>query len=196
MTDYFAMLDEARCPWLDPDRLKAKFLQRCAVVHPDRVHSGSEAERQAAGRTFSELNAAYNVLREPRDRLRHLLELETGRKPAEAGQVPTGLADLFFELGTACRRADGLAAERAKSASPMLRAQLFERGLEPLETLRELQSRVAARQEELGAELKAMTAGWNPAAADWPRLEQICQALGYLGRWQSQIQERITQLSI
>ena len=37
MADYFALLDEPRRPWLDPEELKAKFHALTATVHPDRV---------------------------------------------------------------------------------------------------------------------------------------------------------------
>jgi len=36
MTDYFALLDEPRRPWLDVSSLKQKFLARSSEVHPDR----------------------------------------------------------------------------------------------------------------------------------------------------------------
>ena len=81
MTDCFALPAEPPRPWLDADALKAKFLARSAEVHPDRVHSAPEAERAAAQERYTALNAAFNTLREPKDRLQHLLELELGAKP-------------------------------------------------------------------------------------------------------------------
>src|SRR5215472_9636832 len=76
MVDYFALLDEPRRPWLDAEPLKEKFLALSATVHPDRVHNLSETERAAAQERYTELNAAYQCLREPKERLHHLLELE------------------------------------------------------------------------------------------------------------------------
>ena len=69
MTDYFALFDEPRRPWLDTDSLKAKFLALSAQAHPDRVHGAAETDKLAANHRYTELNAAYNCLREPRDRL-------------------------------------------------------------------------------------------------------------------------------
>src|SRR5688500_7123106 len=112
MTDYFALLKEPRHPWLDPDALKQKFLPLSAEVHPDRVHNAVGAERDTANRTYAELNAAYNVLREPRDRLIHLLELELGQKPRDIQKIPPGTMDLFVEVGQTCRDADAFLAER------------------------------------------------------------------------------------
>src|SRR5438552_2017449 len=68
MTDAFVLLDEPRRPWLDAEALKQKFLPLSGASHPDRIHSAPEAEKQAATSHYAELNAAYNTLREPRDR--------------------------------------------------------------------------------------------------------------------------------
>ena len=85
MADYFALLDEPRRPWLDPEILKDKFHALAATVHPDRVHRASEPEKQEANQRYAELNAAYRCLREPTKRLRHLLELERGKKIEDVG---------------------------------------------------------------------------------------------------------------
>ena len=58
MTDFFAVLGQSRRPWLDAEQLKDAFLTRSSTVHPDRVHSESEAPRQAADERYAELNAA------------------------------------------------------------------------------------------------------------------------------------------
>src|SRR5882724_8328072 len=130
MTDYFALLDEPRRPWIDPGRLKQKFIARSAQVHPDRVHNSPDAERRAAGASYAELNTAYNCLREPKDRLRHLLELESGAKLADMERIPSGTMDAFFEVAHLCREADALLAEQAAVTSPLLKLQFFERAQE------------------------------------------------------------------
>ena len=71
-----------------------------AEVHPDRVHQSPPTEKLAANARYTALNAAYQCLREPRERLRHLLELELGRKPSDLTTVPDELMDLFFVVGT------------------------------------------------------------------------------------------------
>src|SRR4051812_33187546 len=98
MIDNFALLNEPRRPWVDPDALKTKFLALSSEVHPDRVHNAAEVEKQAANQRYSELNAAYNCLREPKDRLQHLLELELGAKPKDIQRIPAGTMDEFFEV--------------------------------------------------------------------------------------------------
>jgi DnaJ-domain-containing protein 1 len=199
MTDYFNLLEQPRRPWLDPDSLKQTFLARSTQIHPDRVHNAPEAERVAAGQRYAELNAAYQCLREPKERLRHLLELESGARPPDIQQVPPELTERFFEIGRLCREADALIAEKAKTTSPVLRAGLFERGAEFTEQLMAMQRKIGGRREELMAELKAMNAAWEFPAAGAPlplaRLEEIRRLLGYFARWSDQIQERIVKLS-
>src|SRR5262249_30233495 len=129
-TDFFALLEEPRRPWLDAELLKQKFLATSAKAHPDRVHGASEAEQRDAVRRFSELNAAFQCLREPKDRLRHLLELESGTKPADIERIPTAMMDSFFEIGRLLKDVDAFAAERQNVAPPVLKAKLFERGLD------------------------------------------------------------------
>ncbi len=68
MTDCFELLQEPRRPWLDADALKARFLKLSAAAHPDRFHGGTDSERAQANDRSAELNAAYNTLRETRDR--------------------------------------------------------------------------------------------------------------------------------
>lgn len=205
MTDNFALLDEPRRPWIDPEALKLKFLAMSAQVHPDRVHNAPTVERQAADRRFSELNGAYNCLREPKERLRHLLELERGTKPGDIQNVPPETMDLFFETGRLCKEADAFLGEKANAGSPILKAQLFERSQECLENLLAMRQKIDTRRDDLLAELKTMNPAWESTANEYAqretvplplgRLEEIYRLLGYFGRWREQIQERSVQLS-
>src|SRR5947209_8387527 len=98
MLDYFALLNQPRRPWLDADLLQQTFLALSAEAHPDRVHNAEEANKSRAQHRFTELNAAYNCLREPKTRLRHLLELEAGAKPADMQAIPPQLMNAFLEV--------------------------------------------------------------------------------------------------
>jgi curved DNA-binding protein CbpA len=196
MTDHFALFKEPRQPWLDIDALKEKFLALSANVHPDRVHQASEADKLAANRRYTELNAAYNCLREPRDRLRHLLELELGRKPSDLTNVPDDLMDLFFAVGKSLRDTDAFVAEKTKASSPLLQVQFFEREQERVEQLGNLRQSITQRREPLVEELKTLSEGWE-GRADKPleRLLQIWRLLSFYDRWLAQIQERVVRLS-
>jgi curved DNA-binding protein CbpA len=200
MTDYFALLNEPRRPWLDADLLKQKFLALASDLHPDRVHNAGDAEKSAATRQYTELNAAYNCLLDPKARLLHLLELELGAKPMDIRQIPGALADFFAEVATTCRSADGFLVEKARATSPLAQVQLFERGQDWVAKLNGLQGTLNALQEKLTGELKSLDAQWPGADATThgnllPKLEELYRLFGYFNRWNNQIQERVVRLS-
>jgi DnaJ-domain-containing protein 1 len=203
--DNFALLGQPRQPWLDPAALKAAFLEQSARLHPDRVHAASAEEKAAATGHFAELNAAYNCLREPRDRLLHLLELESGALPVNVQSVPADTMDLVMETGQVCRQTDQFLVARGRAASPLLQAQMFEQALEWTGRLQALQERIQLRRDQLLAELRVMNEAWfsaPPAASSaraealpLRRLEEVCRIFSYLARCGGQVQERLAQLS-
>ena len=193
MTDYFALLNEPRQPWLDEETLKAKFYALSTSVHPDRVHALPEIERKTAHDRYAQLNAAYHCLREPKERLRHLLELQVGRKPAAVQQVPADLVELFFEIGRETRAADEFLKRKASITSPLLLVELFDEGQNIAERLAGLRVTLTARQNELTNELQTLTDDWQQRL---DRLEQIQQRLSYVHRWSAQVQERMVQLTL
>ncbi len=115
MTDHFAILGQPRRPWLEAETLKDAFHRRSATLHPDVPGTGDAAR-------FAALNQAFNVLREPASRLRHLLALiAPGSLLASA--LPAELADLCMRFDASrLREARTLAARRDAASSPLARA--------------------------------------------------------------------------
>ncbi|MEQ2006542.1 MAG: hypothetical protein ABMA26_07080 [Limisphaerales bacterium] len=204
MTDCFALLDEPRRPWLDADALKAKFLARSAEVHPDRVHNAPEPARAAAQERYTALNAAFNTLREPKDRLQHLLELESGAKPGNIQSTPAELTDLFFEVGRLCRDVDFFLLEKGRANSPLLKVKMFQRAMDWTNQVNALQQRLNARGGELEADVAAMNEQWaaapsepgaRQAALPLARIEQLYRTFSFLSRWTALLQDRVVQLA-
>ncbi len=202
MTDYFALLGEPRRPWLEAEPLKKKFLSIAAETHPDRSHGASPAEKQLAHTRYTELNAAYTALSNPRERLRHLITLENGSRPAEVQTIPDELMSFFLKITDLCRRADAFLMERNAITSPLLKAEVFERGQQWVDELTSLGRELSQWNEQLLSGLRALDAAWNEdSAAGEARagimrdLEQLYQMLSYCARWSSQVQDRIVQLS-
>ena len=196
MTDHFVLLDEPRRPWLDAYALKTKFHSLSAAVHPDRVHQSSESDKLAANQRYTELNAAYNCLREPRSRIRHLLELELGAKPSDLTNVPDDLMELFFNVGKIFREVDVLLGEKVRATSPLLQVQLFERSQDQVDQLGTLRAKISVRRDVLLDELQALDRTWaavTPKPTD--ALLKIWRLLSFYDRWLGQIQERVVQLS-
>lgn len=196
MRDHFALLDEPRRPWLDADSLKQKFLVRSAAVHPDRVHQSPTTKRLAAHERYTALNAAYQCLREPRERLHHLLELELGEKPSDLTSMPDELMDLFFAVGRTLRDADTFLVEKQNVTSPLIQVQLFSRGQVLTERLDDLRRPIATRRAELLSAIKELDAKWNePPRKPLAQLQAIWRLLGFYERWLAQLQERSVKIS-
>ncbi|MCI0744734.1 MAG: DnaJ domain-containing protein [Verrucomicrobia subdivision 3 bacterium] len=193
MIDYFALLNEPRRPWLDEEELKSKFFALSSGVHPDRAHTLAETEKRAANERYADLNAAYQCLRDPKQRLRHLLELATGEPPAKVKEVPGEVVDLFFQIGVVCRKADEFLRRKTATTSPVILAGLFEEGQAISEQLINLRGKVLSGQKKHLDELRAMSEDWSQSLAV---IEAIYNALGYLTRWSAQLQERIVQLAL
>src|SRR4051794_15026821 len=122
MIDFFRVLDEPRRPWIDLHELKARFLVLSAIHHPDRNQSAPGTSTQ----DYATLNVAHNCLREVPQRLAHLIELETGAKPAMVQNIPGELMEWAFEAGALLREIDQFLAEKSRNTSPMLAVQHFE----------------------------------------------------------------------
>src|SRR5205814_2286574 len=103
------------------------------------------------------------------------------------------LVDLFVEVGQLCREVDMLLREKSKVTSPVLKVQLFERGIAELEKLKMLQQKLRARREQVEVELKRLNVAWESAppvgtagrreALPLGRLEQVYRVVSYLSRW-------------
>lgn len=201
MPDYFALLELPRRPWLDPLTLREKFLALSAAAHPDRVHDQGEAARRSAHERSAVLNAAYQCLREPKDRLRHLLALERGAPPDELQRVEPQLLELFAGVNDICRRADAILQEKKALSSPMLQVKWFEQAQECRERLQQAARELAGRGERLDGELKQADEQWTRATVGdrsgmLERLEEMYRLYGFFHRWNGQVQGRMMQFDL
>jgi hypothetical protein len=190
---------------LDPDEVQARFVALSAEAHPDRVHNAAPEVKAACHERFAALNAACSCLRDPRERLRHLLELERGVKPNQLERLPSAAVDLYFQLGQTCRQVDQFVTEKARASSPLLKVQLFERALAWIDELRSFEEKLNRQRAEVEATLKDLNAVWRLArevgtsnralALPLDQLEQSYRELSYILRWSEQIRERVLELS-
>lgn len=194
MIDYFALLESPRQPWLDPEAVQARFLQLSAPVHPDRVHGQSDETVREANQRFAQLNQAASTLRDPKERLQHLLQLETGAAPPTTQSIPPELFDLVTRLGQTCRSVDQFLAERAKATSPMLQAQFFGQALDWTDRVTELQNHLAQLRQTAEADLKSISAHW-PSEKPIPQLQKLAHLFATANRWEAQLKERYAALA-
>ena len=93
---------------LDTAQLRKSFLSLSGQIHPDR---NPDLLAEEAGRRTSELNAAYEILRNPDKRLEHILELSGALGPASERektpiQLPPGFLMETMEINEALMEAD------------------------------------------------------------------------------------------
>ena len=187
--DFFALLGEERRPWLDPEEVKEKFHRLSRTEHPDQQVS-EDAD-------FTRLNQAQATLRDPKLRLRHLLELEYPEvKLSGPSGVPAGLADLFVSTHGLIQEADAVLAKKAAAASALARALLAREEFAAREKVEATLERLDTLQAEAAAGLQAFDARWMearpPEAA--AALRDFHQRFAYLSRWLAQLRERLFQL--
>jgi DNA repair ATPase RecN len=174
MTDYFALLDEARRPWLEPEKLKEKYFSRARTAPAD-----------------AELNEAFRVLSDPKLRLHHLLTLE-GADLIAGRPVPAAVADLSWKTGTLLREIERWLVRNQATATTLARALLRPER-------EKLEQRLGKMEEALRAAYEAELAQLPRARADWPNeLAQLVErydSIAYLTRLLEQTAEKRFQLS-
>ncbi|HEV8544119.1 MAG TPA: DnaJ domain-containing protein [Verrucomicrobiae bacterium] len=195
--DCFARLELRRQLWIDPETLKQNFLRLSAERHPDKAQ-GAEQKREAE-KEFAALNEACNTLRNTRLRLQHFLELEGVPKAPHVQSVPPAALEFFSRVAEITKRADELAREKRAAASPMIKVQALTKALACAETVRALQAELAGQIRKTEAELQSLaTSGQvqpplSPATVN--TLQSAVATLGFLERWNAQLQEKIAALT-
>ena len=174
MTDYFALLGEARRPWLEPEKLKDKYFERSRAAAPD-----------------AEMNEAFRVLSDPKLRLHHLLTL-AGADLTAGRPVPPSVAELFWNSGMLLREIAGWLLRNQTAGSTLARALLQpERG--------KLAQRLGQLEEQSRAAYEAELAKLPRGEVDWPnemaQMVERYDSIAYLTRLLAQIAEKRFQLT-
>jgi curved DNA-binding protein CbpA len=191
MTDYFALLEQPRGPWLDPARLKEAYHRQTLQSHPDTA-----APDNPPG-AFAKLNEAYQVLQDPKRRLQHLLELE-GHGPSPGDQtVPQELHDLFPAIGALAQRTNLILEKMKGSSNALSRSLLKPQLLELQRETAELRENIRALSDAAAARLRELNSGWaTNASKELAPLSDLYFTYAYLGRWSAQLDEIAFQLSL
>jgi len=191
MTDYFALLEQPRRPWLDLEELKQAFHSQSLLNHPDV--QGSAASETEAG--FEQINEAHQALKDPKRRLQHLLALENYSAPS-GGTIPKELEDLFPEVAFITQEAErvrqqALAVTNALSRS-LLRAEL----LGAQNGIVAILEKLLSLQREAEGELQQLSHSWTESGSDrFEQLHGLYVRFSYVTRWIAELDEKQTQLS-
>jgi len=194
VVNHFARLGLSPRPWIDAESLQQIFLARSAELHPDKA---SPANKQAAEQQFTELNESFNILRNSRARLLHLLELSGFPKQEHVQSVPPDAVAYFAEVAALNKAAETLIKEKAAASSPMLKVQLMAKGLDQIDAMQNLQARVRETVGRIEEQIQSLDRSWTspPSAASLKQLSEHAATLGFLDRWHSQLHEKISSLT-
>ena len=195
MTDFFAVLGQARRPWLVPMALQQAFHDLTLRAHPDAI--AGKAQTAEAEAEFARINEAYRVLQDPKRRLQHLLDLEAHPPIAADGQVPEKIAEIFPLVAAATQEAERAQQKAAGTTNPLsrslLRGQFLQAGQridEALTVLMQFRTEAESDLERLNAIFATM-----PAADRVSALHRLYLRFSYVTRWIEQLEEQRLQLS-
>lgn len=185
--DSFAQLRVCRRPYLAEDVVRDAFHRLAAEHHPDKTGGDSAP--------FAQLTAAFEVLRNPVTRLKHLIDLENLASSGVQPGVPPDLVELFPAVAQS-RQQIAAAIERRRSAPNALA-----RSLAMVDT-------ASARRsaEQLNQQLEALYSAaidkLREIDTDWPGpaaragLPLLHARLAFLAKWRDQLCESLLQLQL
>ncbi len=185
--NHFAALELPARPWIEPAVLKEAFHRLGATRHPDAPGGNAES--------FAAVNAAWQTLRDPARRLRHLLDLEGEAPPSQATPIPPALTETFMNLASLRQKTDGFLSRKAAASGPLAQALLAG---ERAALERDHSTAVAQLDESVTQALdvvRTIDAAWPERdAATYARLATAQQSLAFLGKWSDQLREALFQL--
>ena len=189
MTDYFALLEQPRAPWLDPAGLKEAYHRKTLQTHPDTATPDRESD-------FAELNEAYQILQDPKRRLHHLLSLENGAPPSANQTIPQELQDLFLAISALTQRANALLEKTGRASNALSRSLLKPQIVEMQKEVGGLREKVGTLDAAASAQLREMNSDWpHDRAGQLAAISNLYYMFAYLGRWSEQLDELTFKLS-
>lgn len=190
MMDAFERLGLERGAVLDEEVLKRAWIEHGRTAHPDQA--GGD------GALSAEINAAYEVLREPEGRLKHLLELEHPEESAVWATVPMeeGLMQVFMKLGPVLQRVEAFAKKKAAATSALAEALLMGEQMRVQEALEERMEELNGLREGLEAGLVEVDVlrGEGDAKTAMEAMRVLRAKFAYVGKWQRQAREALMRL--
>ena len=177
-------------PEINLEVLKEQFNRLTAKTHPDKFQQAEDAERQAVETRYAEMNRAYQVLSDPRQRLLALYELTKGEKPRDVQRIPPGTMDLFIEVGQTCQTLDQFLQRKKSTDGALAKAALMGEELTLQDTLATLRGKLEQLVGNLETDLGALDARWVQGDRDVSALEILYRKYSYLARWREQLEER------
>lgn len=192
MTDYFALLEQPRRPWLDPDELKQSFHAKTLQAHPDAQLTVAASDGGAA---FSQINEAYQVLRDSKRRVHHLLQLE-GAEAERNATVPSEIAELFPSVAALTQQADAVMQKAAAATTALSRSLVKAELLATFAAISEMLERLQQLNNDATLTLQEADKSWGAdAKAQLPNLQRLYLQFSYGSRWIAELNEKQARLA-
>ena len=186
--DCFTALGLPRAAAIDESMLHRAYTERSRTAHPD--HGGSET-------MAAQVNAAYETLRHPEKRLKHLLEIAGPPEASAWRTVPLdeSMMRLFSELGKAMQSAADFLERKRKAGSALAKALLAGEEMKHRETLESIGFEIESGRKEMEAGLPVLDLALAKQDGDaWKQVAMTQARLAYLAKWQAQIRETLLAL--
>ena len=180
MRDLFAVLDEPRRPWLDLEKLEERYRQLSLTSHPDRLPAET-----ATDESFAAISEAYRVLKDPKQRIQHLLQLE-GHEPGKDNNVPQSLLPLFSRIGDFIARATKLWQRREDSQNAISRSILHAEMVSSQREIEMLLEDAKGLFDQAEKAARSLNDSWRSKP---DQLAKIYCLFGFLTRWLAQLEE-------
>lgn len=195
-TDYFAFMGMERRPVLDEEKLREAFLALSQKVHPDRHFDAVEEVRDASLDHAAFVNRAYQTLKDPRERLKYLLTLETGEEPKETSKASMETMGFYMEAGEVCHEAEAYLKAQAAggTADPARITSLLTRLRDFKQQAHVLWQDALKQLSEVDREWMGRTSGVSRTEM-LPKISLLANDLSYLSKLRLLIDQQILSLS-
>ena len=174
--DFFALLDLPRNAHVDEALLRDRYHERVRVLIDPTTGGGEEGRM---------LHQVYEVLADPVQRLRHLLQLAAPGRQGGGAALSGDLLEIFPKVGAALSRADGLLGRLLQTSSALGRAVLAVEEAEAQMTLQNVLATLSAKWDEETSRLPQV------AATDPEALESALGRLRVIQKWKAEVQARL-----
>lgn len=189
--DFFSLLEAERRPSVNLENLKDVFLRMSEQIHPDKHYSATPEDKETVMQYSSLLNKAYSTLKDPKERIKYLISLETDKETPVSGKASAETMEFFIEASDVCNEADALI---KKGGSADLKKRELRQSLQELK--KESQNRwgrVLKEIDTLDAEWMATPHGERKTLVR--KLLILSHELAYLSKLQYLLDEMIVGLS-
>ncbi|MES2772528.1 MAG: Fe-S protein assembly co-chaperone HscB [Pseudomonadota bacterium] len=135
-TDHFTLLGLAQSFQLDRQSLDQHYRELQSAMHPDKFVNASDTERRLSMQWATQINAAYQTLKNPRARAQYLLQLRGIKVDAENNNAMSNeflLEQMEWRESVSTARSLG-----AEASLLALQAQLAEQSKDYYEALTQL----------------------------------------------------------